>query len=226
MRVDLIKTFQFEAAHARGGRLHGHSYVVDLKCSGACGERSGWLVDYADISNAFDPIYRALDHRRLEEVDGLADTSLAGIEAWLTARLKDVVPFFDSVRACIVGDCKYAAQRVEMPDGIGGPARLRFGFESAHYLPNVPVDHKCRRMHGHSFRVEIAAPDLAALEPHARAVYDVLDRRCLNEIAGLENATSEMVARWIWNTVIERAGELTLVSVAETCSARCVYRGA
>ncbi len=44
MHIELIKTFQFEAAHSRGGTLHGHSYIVDIKCAGKCDERLGWLV--------------------------------------------------------------------------------------------------------------------------------------------------------------------------------------
>ena len=225
MRVELVKTFQFEAAHAPAGRLHGHSYVVEIKCAGECDERLGWLVDYGEITDAFDPLYRALDHRRLEDVNGLGDTSIAGVETWLTSRLTGVVPRFHSVRVHIGGDCAFAAQRVSECDAFGEPPRVRFSFESAHYLPNVPVDHKCRRMHGHSFRVEAASKRLEALEPVLREVYDALDRRCLNEIAGLENATSEQVARWIWDHAQPRASGLISVTVAETCTARCVYRG-
>ncbi len=225
MRVELVKTFQFEAAHARGGRPHGHSYVVEIKCAGECDERLGWLVDYGEITDAFDPLCRALDHRRLEDVEGLSDTSIAGVETWLTRQMTGVVPRFHSVRVHIAGDCAFVAKRVSERDAFGEPPRVRFGFESAHYLPNVPVDHKCRRMHGHSFRVEVAAKRLEALEPVLREVYDALDRRCLNEILGLDNATSEQVARWIWDYARPRASGLISVTVAETCTARCVYRG-
>ena len=226
MRVELVKAFQFEAAHAHGGRLHGHSYVVEIKCVGDCDARLGWLVDYGKIADAFDPLYRALDHRRMEDVDGLTDTSLADIEAWLTQRLAGTVPFFHSVRVRIAGDCTFAARRIEERNAFGEADRLRFGFESAHYLPNVPADHKCRRMHGHSFRVDVAAENMDVLGPVLREVYNALDRQCLNEIAGLENATSEQVARWIWEYVHPSDARITSVTVAETCSARCVYRGA
>ncbi len=225
MRVELVKVFQFEAAHARGGRLHGHSYAVEIKCVGTCDERFGWLVDYGEISEAFDPVYKALDHRLLDDVEGMVDTSLAGIETWLTGRLKKSVPHFHSTRARIVGDCAFGITRVDGPDLFGEPARLRFGFESAHFLPNVPADHKCRRMHGHSFRVDVAADHLDGLEPKLRTIYDALDRQCLNEIDGLENATSEQVARWIWNAMLHKSEGLHSVTVAETCTARCVYRG-
>ncbi|MBM3289714.1 MAG: 6-carboxytetrahydropterin synthase, partial [Candidatus Hydrogenedentes bacterium] len=150
----------------------------------------------------------------------MADTSLAGIGAWLTSRLKNVVPHFQSVHVSIAGACAFAVQQIDARDADSAPARLRFGFESAHFLPNVPPDHKCRRMHGHSFSVEIAVRSAGAIESHLRGVYDALDRRCLNEIAGLENATSEQVARWIWNTLAPRAAGLGSVTVAETCTAR------
>ena len=225
MRVELIKTYQFEAAHSRGGKLHGHSYIIEIKCAGKCDARLGWLVDYGDITNAFDPIYRMLDHWRLEDVEGLQDTSIAGVEAWLHARLSGVVPQYHSVRVRIGGDCAFTARHVMERDAFGEPGRVRFGFESAHFLPNVPAEHKCRRMHGHSFQVEVAADDLPALEPSLRSVYDALDRKCLNEIAGLENATSEQVARWIWNRLLPDVNGLHSVTVAETCTARCVYRG-
>lgn len=225
MRIELIKTFQFEAAHARGGKLHGHSYVIDITCAGECDETLGWLVDYGEISNAFDPIYRALDHRKLEDVDGLDDVSLSGVEGWVTARIAHIIPFFQSVRVRIVGNCTFALHRLDRPGAFGEPARLRFGFESAHFLPKVPAEHKCRRMHGHSFQVDIAAAQRNDLEPHLRPVYDALDRQCLNGIAGLENATSERIAQWIWKRLSPVGCGLHSVTVAETCTARCVYRG-
>lgn len=112
-----------------------------------------------------------------------------------------------------------------------------FGFEAAHWLPTFPEGHKCRRLHGHSFRVEVVVEGVldpargylmdygeikAATEPIERA----LDHRCLNEIAGLENPTSEMIARWIWEKLKPALPALALVVVQETCSSRCEYRGA
>ena len=227
MLVELIKTFQFEAAHRRGGRLHGHSYIAELRCAGECDPKLGWLIDYGDISCCFEPLYRQLDHHLLEEVEGLAETSLAGLEQWLTERLAVDIPHFDTVRVRIAGACAFRPERVEHPDIFGAPPRVRFGFEAAHFLPNLPPAHKCHNMHGHSFCVDVAAADLGAVEPGIRSAYDVLDRRCLNEIDGLYNATSEQVARWVWEHLQGKGkdGGLTSVTVAETCTARCVYRG-
>lgn len=225
MRVELVKTFQFEAAHTSKGRLHGHSYVVEVKCSGPCDAVLGWLVDYGEISERFAPLYRQLDHYLLDDVAGMTDTSTTGIESWLDQRLAGSMPHYESVRVRIYGDCAYLPKRIEAADAFGDAAQLRFGFEAAHYLPNLPESHKCRRMHGHSFRLEVASSDLASLEPVLRDVYDALDRTCLNEVAGLDNPTSEQTARWVWDYVRPRVPDLEFVAVAETCTARCIYRG-
>ena len=111
-----------------------------------------------------------------------------------------------------------------------------FRFEAAHWLPNVPETHKCRRMHGHSFRVTIVVED--AVDPEAGWVLDYggisaafapleaqLDHYLLNDIEGLENPTSEMLAIWIWDRLIDALPSLFEVAVEETCTCRCVYRG-
>lgn len=111
-----------------------------------------------------------------------------------------------------------------------------FRFEAAHKLPKVPQGHKCQRLHGHSFKVELAIagpvnPDtgwfidfgemFAVWEPlHAQ-----LDHNYLNDIAGLENPTSENLAKWIWDKVKPKLVSLDQVTVFETCDARCEYRG-
>ena len=114
--------------------------------------------------------------------------------------------------------------------------RKTFQFEAAHLLPNLPQAHKCRRLHGHSFRVEIVVagecdPKLGWLMDYAdiseifKPLWEQLDHRYLNEIIGLENPTSENIAVWIWERVKPTLPLLIEVVVAETCTARCVYRG-
>lgn len=114
--------------------------------------------------------------------------------------------------------------------------RKQFQFEAAHLLPGLPETHKCRRLHGHSFRAEIAVAgecdprlgwllDYADMAEAFRPILEELDHRYLNEIPGLENPTSEHIAAWIWRKLKPRLAELTEVVVAETCSARCIYRG-
>ncbi len=108
-----------------------------------------------------------------------------------------------------------------------------FRFESAHRLPNVPPDHKCFRVHGHSFRVtvRVGGPvdptlgwvvDFAALTDAWAPLHELLDHRLLNEVEGLENPTSENLARFIAERlVIPAPAQLASVVVHETCTSRC-----
>lgn len=111
-----------------------------------------------------------------------------------------------------------------------------FTLEAAHHLPNVPPGHKCRRLHGHSFRVEIHVTgpvqehvgwvrDFADLSRAFGPLYEQLDHHCLNEIPGLENPTSENLTRWIWQRLQPQLPGLSRIVVHETCTAGCVYRG-
>jgi 6-pyruvoyltetrahydropterin/6-carboxytetrahydropterin synthase len=114
--------------------------------------------------------------------------------------------------------------------------RKTFQFEAAHLLPHLPATHKCHRLHGHSFQAEIvvageADPRLGWLMDYAeiakvfRPFFEQLDHHYLNEIPGLENPTSENLAVWIWDRLKPKLPLLIEVIVAETCTARCVYRG-
>jgi 6-pyruvoyltetrahydropterin/6-carboxytetrahydropterin synthase len=114
--------------------------------------------------------------------------------------------------------------------------RKTFQFEAAHLLPNLPQSHKCRRLHGHSFRAEIAihgpcdpklgwVMDYADISDAFKPLWEQLDHRYLNEVPGLDNPTSENIALWIWERLKPVLPQLIEVTVAETCTARCVYRG-
>jgi len=111
-----------------------------------------------------------------------------------------------------------------------------FRFEAAHFLPNVPEGHKCRRMHGHSFRGEVAVRgsidphsgwllDFAELKTILGPIIERLDHFTLNEIAGLENPTSEHLAIWIWRHLEKSLPGLHRITVEETCTSRCHYFG-
>jgi 6-pyruvoyltetrahydropterin/6-carboxytetrahydropterin synthase len=112
----------------------------------------------------------------------------------------------------------------------------QFSIEAAHWLPNVPEGHKCRRMHGHSFLIEIhvAGPldprlgwvmDFAEIKAAFEPVEAQIDHYCLNDIEGLENPTSENLARWIWDRLRLPLPLLSKVVVKETCTSGCVYEG-
>lgn len=111
-----------------------------------------------------------------------------------------------------------------------------FRFEAAHRLPRVPEGHKCARLHGHSFKIElaIAGPvdeqtgwflDYEDVDRVWAPLYEQLDHRYLNEIEGLDNPTSENLARWLWDRIKPKLEWLERVTVYETCDARCEYEG-
>jgi 6-pyruvoyltetrahydropterin/6-carboxytetrahydropterin synthase len=111
-----------------------------------------------------------------------------------------------------------------------------FTFEAAHRLPHVPEGHKCARLHGHSFRVCIFVSgeigeqtgwimDFADIKLAFKPIYDQLDHYYLNEIEGLENPTSENIARWIWDQLKPRLPQLSKLILHETCTSGCVFTG-
>ncbi|HUF18792.1 MAG TPA: 6-carboxytetrahydropterin synthase QueD [Thermoanaerobaculia bacterium] len=111
-----------------------------------------------------------------------------------------------------------------------------FRFEAAHLLPNVPEGHKCARLHGHSFRGEVAirgetdpvtgwVMDFGELRHRVKPILDRLDHYYLNEIAGLENPTSENLAIWIWQQLQPSLPSLHRITIEETCTSRCHYYG-
>lgn len=114
--------------------------------------------------------------------------------------------------------------------------RKTFQFEAAHRLPKLPAEHKCHRLHGHSFQVEVVIEgdcdpqlgwvmDYSEISDIFRPFWRQLDHNYLNEVPGLENPTSENIAIWIWDRLKPGLPLLREIVVAETCTARCVYRG-
>ncbi|MGW9400218.1 6-carboxytetrahydropterin synthase QueD [Streptomyces sp. NPDC055642] len=111
-----------------------------------------------------------------------------------------------------------------------------FTFEAAHRLPRVPEGHKCARLHGHSYKVTVHVE--ARVDPEAGWVMDFgdvkqafkpidaqLDHYYLNDIEGLDNPTSENLARWIWDRMVTELPGLSAITVRETCTSGCTYRG-
>ncbi len=111
-----------------------------------------------------------------------------------------------------------------------------FSIESAHRLPNLPASHKCSRLHGHSFRIEIHVRgeiqqpegwvvDFADVKRAFQPLFDQLDHNYLNDIPGLENPTSERLAQWIFEQMQPALPQLSKVVVHETCTAGAIYHG-
>ncbi len=109
-------------------------------------------------------------------------------------------------------------------------------FEAAHALPHVPEGHRCKRLHGHNFRCEIHVTgevdtrlgwvvDFDDIRVAFAPLHAQLDHRYLNEVEGLDNPTSENLARWIWRRLKPTLPGLSAIVLHETNDARCVYTG-
>ena len=111
-----------------------------------------------------------------------------------------------------------------------------FRIEAAHRLPQVPAEHKCARLHGHSFLIGVYVEgavqaatgwvrDFADISAAMQDVHEQLDHRYLNDISGLENPTSEVLAIWVWRRLVPRLPGLSRIVIHETCTSGCEYRG-
>ena len=111
-----------------------------------------------------------------------------------------------------------------------------FAFEAAHHLPEVPEGNKCRRLHGHSYRVRVYVEgeldptlgwvvDFAEIRETCEPIRQQLDHYYLNEIDGLENPTAENLAKWIWNRLKPELPMLSRIEISETCTSGCTYTG-
>lgn len=111
-----------------------------------------------------------------------------------------------------------------------------FHFEAAHDLPTFPADHKCRRLHGHSFRFDVVVEgevdpvkgyliDYGDIKKAAEPLVKRLDHFYLNEIEGLSNPTSEVLAKWLFDRLKPVLPLLSTIIVHETCTSRCEYTG-
>ena len=149
MRVTLFRKFTFEAAHrnsaaeesAPNSRIHGHSYQVTVHVEGTVDPHLGWLVDFGDIKSACKQVIDRLDHRLLNDIEGITDSSCPDVERWLTERLDGAQPGFAGCEVVALGETEF--QPVVAGGSAGeAPDRIRFGLAAAHYLPNLPASHK------------------------------------------------------------------------------------
>jgi 6-pyruvoyltetrahydropterin/6-carboxytetrahydropterin synthase len=111
-----------------------------------------------------------------------------------------------------------------------------FRFEAAHRLPGLPSGHPLASLHGHTYRVEVGVSgpvdghlgwviDFADIRAAVRPVIAALDHRCLNDIDGLANPTSEKLADWLWARLAPGLPLLSVIAIGATCTPRCAYRG-
>jgi 6-pyruvoyltetrahydropterin/6-carboxytetrahydropterin synthase len=210
----------------RSARLHGHSFLARVRCElpSAWGGLPGGETE--QLVERLTRCVSEVDYDYLNNhLEVPTDENLA---RWINSRLE--VPGI-----VLVG---IQSTRHEGADlDLLGNAHIwrRYRFESAHQLPNVPEGHQCGRMHGHGFEVilhanqSIGSADMGVdydyLDACWAPIHAELDHACLNDIPGLENPTSEMIATWIWNRLKHQLPQLSCVTVYETVTAGCHFDG-
>ncbi|MBF0358260.1 MAG: 6-carboxytetrahydropterin synthase [Magnetococcales bacterium] len=206
--------------------LHGHSYYARIRAktskdwSPFIGGESQRVAEA--ISQTVAPLdYGLLNHHMKNPTD-------ENLARWLWQRLE--VPGLESVGI-------QSTRNTGADLGKENQAHIwrKFRFEAAHQLPNVASGHPCGRMHGHGFEVILHANqqldgkdmgvDFDRLSELWLPLHNILHNHCLNDIPGLENPTSEMLAAWIWHKLKPELDELSWITVYETVTAGCNYNG-
>jgi 6-pyruvoyltetrahydropterin/6-carboxytetrahydropterin synthase len=233
MNARILKTVYVETARRLPNptvdgspRYTGNSYQIDLIAEGPVHPEYGWVVDYTDLKALFEPIYRQLDHRCLDDIPALRDDhEPEDIEAWINESLQPWPSWFAGVRVSLAVAPEFQPRLLPPDPRHDLPERLAFSFSAAQSLPQLPEDHPCRKLHGHSYQVEIAAEEKDKLETIARRLFQEFNNQYLNTLAGLEQATSEHIAARVWKTMTEEGASPLFVAIQETPSNRCHYFG-
>lgn len=210
----------------RSRRLHGHSFLANVRCA----LPEGWARfpggEVDRLRSELETRIAQLDYRLLnEQVQRPTDENLA---RWVRDHLD--VPGLEQV-----GIQSTAHEGVDLD--LAGHAHVwrRYVFQSAHRLPNVPLGHKCGRMHGHGFEVivhanqNLGAGDLSIDYDHLDDVWapfhHQLNYACLNDMPSLQNPTSELLSSWLWERMRPQLPELSWITVYETASCGANFDG-
>lgn len=210
----------------RSRRTHGHSFIAKVRATDVS---NGTVLPGSEVSALREKLARAvapLDYQDLNKVlDQPTDENLA--------RLIHERIGLSGIQG--VGIQSTADEGVDLDANNQIHVWRRYRFEAAHRLPNVPVGHKCGRMHGHGFEVILHSYQALGARPmgidfdHLDSLWcpiqEELNYSCLNDLAGLENPTSELIASWIWGRLKPQLPELSWITVYETASCGANYDG-
>lgn len=210
----------------RARQLHGHSFIAKVRAEvpSRWGAFPGDGVDQlrGQLTKAVLPLdYQSLNKTVSEPTD-------ENVARWLRAQLQ--APGVETI-----GIQSTMHQGVDLDSGEHAHIWRRYILQSAHRLPNVPEGHRCGRMHGHGFEVILHADqdlgskplgiDYDRIDELWAPIHAELDHACLNDIPGLENPTSEMIAAWVWTRLKSELPELSWVTVYETAQCGANYDG-
>lgn len=210
----------------RSRRLHGHSFLAKVRAMlpNEWPPFPGAEVD--SLREALANCTAALDYQFLNErLDEPTDENIA---RWIRRQLAPL----DMIS---VGVQSTTDEGVDLDTRGYAHVWRKYVLQSAHRLPNVPIGHKCGRMHGHGFEIIVhAAQDLGAqalsidydrLDTLWAPIHAELDHTCLNDVPGLENPTSEMISAWVWARLKPVLPELSWITVYETAQCGANFDG-
>lgn len=206
-------------------RMHGHSFRASVRAQLPPHWESFAGAGVGQLEALLQACVAPLDYRQLDLV--LDDPSDANLARWVSARLGLPGPARVGIRS-------RADTGVELDERGHAQVWRRYRFEAAHRLPNVPAGHQCGRMHGHGFEVVLHAAadgangqrsDHRQLDSCWQPLAQQLHHACLNDLPGLENPTSEMLAAWIWERLQPQVPGLGWVRVYETASCGANFDG-
>ena len=214
----------------RSRGLHGHSYLATVRAE----LPTGWAPfpgsEVHALRDCLERCIAPLDHALLNQ--HITQPTDENIARWIRHRLETE---FKVPGITQVGIQSTANSGVDLDANGHAHVWRRYRFQAAHQLPNVPMGHKCGRMHGHGFELILHAnQDLG--ERDLSIDYDHLDElwapfhaqlnyQCLNEIEGLSNPTSELISSWLWSKLKPQLPELSWVTVYETGSSGANFDG-
>lgn len=211
----------------RSRNLHGHSFRASVFAP----LEPGWFslpgADVPELEKHLAAVLAPLDYTHLNRV--ISPPTDENIARWVQANI-------DLPRLNRVAVQSTQHQGVDIDSFGTAHVWRRYRFEAAHQLPNVPPGHKCGRMHGHGFEVivhantDLGGRDLSVDYGHLDRIWlpfhNQLHYHCLNDIPGLENPTSELIAQWLWKELKQVLPELSWVTVYETASCGANFDGA
>jgi 6-pyruvoyltetrahydropterin/6-carboxytetrahydropterin synthase len=212
------------------GRLHGHNFQVGVRAELA----PGWApFAGAEVSSLAAHLQQCLEPLRHADLNTRIDRPTdRRIAEWIAASLRHGAPGSALGTACV--GLRSTPQHGVFLDrqGAAHPWR-RYAFEAAHRLPRVPPGHKCGRMHGHGFEVVLqggaidrpGADEFASFDLAWASCAPRLEHACLNDLAGLENPTSEILSSWLWQRLKPALPQLERVTVFETADCGASHDG-
>jgi 6-pyruvoyltetrahydropterin/6-carboxytetrahydropterin synthase len=225
-RVEAARQVKALPAAHRSHRLHGHSFLISVFAQLPAGWASFEGAEVGELTAALEACVAPLNYALLNE--SMEQPTDENIARWVRQRLQ--VPGIDRIA---VQSTEH--QGVDLDAAGHAHVWRRYRFQAAHQLPNVPVGHKCGRLHGHGFEVivhanqDIGDRDLSIDYDHLDSLWAPfhyeLNYKCLNHIEGLSNPTSEVISAWLWRRLKEQLPELSWVTVFETGSCGANFDG-